>query len=112
MADMPKESELPADRRELLRREYHGQTARIRWEDLQVHYARGALVCAATGMNLVEVAVELGMDNADQFEAWIDSDKISRPTEQEAQLWFEANTEFWAVVAAPWVLIQPLTERP
>ena len=106
MADTPEQGDVPEDRRELLRREYHGQTARIHWEDLQVHYARGAVVCAAPGMNLVEVAIELGMDNTAQFEAWIEADQISRPTEEQAREWFENNTEFWAVVAAPWVLVQ------
>ena len=102
------DSGLPEDRRTLLQREYHGQTARIQWEDLQVHYARGAVVRVAPGMDLVAVAVELGMDNAEQFSAWIESGEITRVTEDEARAYFEANTEFWAVVPAPWVLIQPV----
>lgn len=102
----PSQSDVQEDRRTRLLQEYHGQTARIHWEDLQVHYARGAVVRCAPGMDLVQVAVELGMDNTDLFEQWIKDGRIDRVTEEEACAYFEANTEFWAVVPAPWVLIQ------
>ncbi len=95
------------DRRERLLQEYLGQTAKIHWEDLQVHYARGAVVLASAELDLVSVAVELGMDNTDQFQAWIDAGQIAAVSEEQAQTFFEDNREFWAVVAAPWVLVQP-----
>ena len=101
MADEPAES-----REDLLRREYLGQTARIAWHDLQTHFARGAVVVVAPELDLVEVAVQLGLDNTASFQSWIDGGEVAAPTEAQAMAWFEANAEFWAVVAAPWVLIQ------
>jgi hypothetical protein len=94
------------DREELLRREYHGQTAKISWHDLQLHYARGAVVLVDPQLDLVEVAVQLGMDNTARFQAWIDVGEIAAVQEEQAQSWFDSNQELWAVVAAPWVLVQ------
>ena len=96
-----------ADREALLRREYHGQTARIHWHDLQTHYARGSVVCVAKGLNLVEVAVQLGLDNTAQFQSWIAAGDVSAVDDEQALAWYEQNEELWAVVAAPWVLVQP-----
>lgn len=97
---------IPESREERLRREYLGQTARIRWHELQTHYARGAVVLVAPELDLVEVAVQLGLDNAARFQAWIDDGKVAAPGEAQARAWYDANAELWAVVAAPWVLVQ------
>ena len=96
----------PEDRETLLRREYHGQTARIPWHDLQRHYARGAVVQVSAGLDLVEVAVQLGLDNTASFQAWIDAGDVAGVSEEQALAWYESNQELWAVVAAPWVLVQ------
>ena len=99
-------AEPAAEREELLRQEYHGQTARIHWHDLQTYYAQGSVVSIAPQLNLVEVAVQLGMDNTARFQQWIDAGEVAPVSDQQALAWYEANEELWAVVAAPWVLVQ------
>ena len=96
----------PGDREQLLRREYHSQTARIRWHELQTYYAHGSVVRVAPDLDLVEVAVQLGLDNTASFEAWIAAGQVSPVSDQQALAWYESNEELWAVVAAPWVLVQ------
>ncbi len=93
-------------REELLRREYHGQTARIPWEELQPHYARGSVVVVDPALDLVEVAVQLGLDNAARFREWIDSGEIAAASDAQALAWHREGAALWAVVAAPWVLVQ------
>ena len=99
-------AETGEDREDLLRREYVGQTARIAWRELQTHYARGSVVSVAPDLDLVEVAVQLGLDNTEQFQRWIDGGQIAAPDEDRARRWYDENPELWAVVAAPWVLVQ------
>jgi hypothetical protein len=99
-------AEQPADREALLRQEYVGQTARINWHDLQTHFASGSVVRVEVDMDLVEVTVQLGLDNTSQFEQWIADKEVGPVTDVQARQWFEANQELWAVVAAPWVLVQ------
>ena len=99
----------PDDRAQRLREEYLGQTARIPWRELQTHYAAGSVVCIGSELNLVEVAVQLGLDNTTQFKAWIDRGEVTPVSDAQALQWFKADQELWAVVAAPWVLVQ---DRP
>lgn len=99
-------AELENDRETLLRQEYHGQTARINWHDLQTYYAHGSVVSVGSELDLVEVAVQLGMDNTDQFQQWIADQQIAPVSDSQALAWYETNQELWAVVAAPWVLVQ------
>ena len=94
------------DREALLRGEYHGQTARIPWHDLQTHYARGNVVIVSPTLDLVEVAVQLGMDNSQAFQGWIEGGDIASVSEEQALHWYDSDAVLWAVVAAPWVLIQ------
>lgn len=100
MADMPE------DRETLLRREYHTQTAKINWHDLQTYYAHGSVIAVDSDLSLVEVAVQLGLDNADQFQQWIADKQITPVHDEQALAWYEANQQLWAVVAPPWVLVQ------
>lgn len=94
------------DREQILRSEYLGQTARVPWRELQPHYARGAVVSVSSQCDLVEVAVQLGMDNTSAFQAWIESGAVAAVDDEQALSWFESDAELWAVVAAPWVLVQ------
>ena len=93
-------------REALLRRELMGQTARIRWHELQTYYAHGSVVAVDAGLDLVEVAVQLGMDNADRFRAWIEAGQVAPVSDSQALAWYEGDETVWAVVAAPWVLVQ------
>ena len=99
-----------SSREDLLREEFHNQTARIAWHDLQTYYARGSVIRVGEALNLVEVAVQLGMDNTGQFQTWIEAGAIASVEESEAKTWFDSNPTLWAVVAAPWVLVQDILE--
>ena len=94
------------EREQLLRQDYYQQTARIHWHDLQTYYAGGSVITVAPGLNLVEVAVQLGLDNTACFQGWIDSGEVAAVSDEQALIWYESNVELWAVVAAPWVLVQ------
>ncbi len=89
-----------------LRAEFHAQTARLPWHDLQTHYARGAVVLVGAELDLVEVAMQLRRDNKAQFEQWISEGAIGGISDEQGQQFFDDNPAFWAVVAAPWVLVQ------
>lgn len=94
------------ERERLLRQEFLGQTARIRWHDLQTHHAHGSVIRVDAGQDLVEVAVQLGLDNSALFEQWIAEGAVSPVSDAQALDWYESNRELWAVVAPPWVLVQ------
>ncbi len=95
-----------SEREALLRREFNGQTARIPWRELQAYYAHGSVIRVAPALDLVEVAVQLGLDNARQFETWTRRGDVAPVSDTEALAWIESDALLWAVVAPPWVLVQ------
>lgn len=94
------------EREALLRREYHGQTARVAWADLAPHFAAGRLIMVADALDLVEVAVQLGLDNLALFETWTAGGDVAPMPDSLATQLAADDGMLWAVVAAPWVLVQ------
>ncbi len=112
MADIPGPEELVGAEdlsEDELRREFVEQTAKISWHELQPHYARGAVVWVSEGMDLVDVAMQLRLDNKATFEQWIAEGKVSGISNELGQQLFDDNPEVWAVVVPPWVLVQAVT---
>ena len=99
-------AEANTEREGLLRQQYHSQTARIHWHDLQTYYAKGSVIVVIPELDLVEVAVQLGLDNTACFQCWIETAEVAAISDEQALLWYETNANLWAVVAAPWVLVQ------
>lgn len=82
------------------------ETSRIHWHDLQTYFARGQVVQVAADLDLLEVATELAADNKARFQQWMGTGKVGEVDASSAQAWYDGNTELWAVVVAPWVLVQ------
>ena len=84
----------------------HSETAKIFWLDLQPYFANGSLLAVDNSLDLIKVAVEFAEDNADQLKDKIESGLICAPSNDQARAWYADNTNFWAVVVAPFVLVQ------
>ena len=89
-------------RREALNR----QTARIRWAELQRHFARGVVLRAAGHLDLVAVAAAMADDDRERVAAWQATGELAPATDDEARAWHADDAELWAVVVAPFVLVQ------
>jgi len=82
------------------------ETSRICWHELQTYYARGLVVRVGKDLDLLEVASELTADNRARFEQWLETGDVGEVSPDLARAWYDRNTELWAVVVAPWVLVQ------
>lgn len=91
---------------ELLRQKLALETATIGWRELEPHYARGVVVQVAPSLDLVEVGMQLIADNKPQVEAWMNSGELGPVASEEADAWHHAQASVWALVVAPWVLVQ------
>lgn len=89
-----------------LKKKLNLETSRINWHDLQVYYARGHVVKVSPALDLLDVAAELAADNTARFEQWMASGQVGEVAPDLARHWYQENTELWAVVIAPWVLVQ------
>ncbi|WP_019529986.1 DUF2288 domain-containing protein [Dasania marina] len=86
------------------------ETSKINWHELQKFYASGAVIAVAPGMDLIDVAVQISADNKTAVSQWLADASISQVSEEQAQSWYEQEQMHWALVIAPWVLVQPIVE--
>jgi hypothetical protein len=93
---------------EVYRTKINQETSRIKWHELQRFFASGATVLVTPELDLVEVAFQISEDNKEQVEHWLVEGKIGKVTDKQASTWYESDTEVWAVVVSPYVLIQEL----
>ena len=92
--------------RDELKAKLNLETSRIHWHELQTYYARGNIVRVAPELDLLEVASELTADNKTRFQQGMSGDQVGEVPADLARAWYERNAELWAVVVAPWVLVQ------
>lgn len=89
-----------------LRIKLNSETATIHWRELEPHYARGAVVRVAPSLDLVDVAVCFARDDKLAVQRWLDEGSVAPASAEEARAWRERDALLWAVVTAPWVLVQ------
>ncbi|MFV2057584.1 MAG: DUF2288 family protein [Thiohalomonadales bacterium] len=92
------------ERRSLLNQE----TGKIAWPDLQIYFARGVLINIDSDLDLVTVADKFLMDDKISLEAWFGHARIAHTTDEIATRYALTTTLFWAIVVAPWVLVQEI----
>ncbi len=85
------------------------QTARVAWPELERHFARGVVIRVAPALDLIAVGRDFASDDRDAVEAALATGRVARLSPDEARRWAEGSPELWALVVAPWVLVQ---ERP
>lgn len=87
------------------------ETAKLGWDELQRHFARGVVIVVKEHLDLIEVAIKLTEDDNIQFEKWTKNDQIWRANDEDAIAWQETQPTFWSVVVAPWVLVQEVSAK-
>lgn len=95
-----------SDTPELLRVKLNAETAKVAWPELERHFARGAVVKVASSLDLVDVALAFAQDNKIAADPWLQAGMVAVLAPHGARDWAERQPELWAVVCAPWVLVQ------
>ncbi|NWB94661.1 DUF2288 domain-containing protein [Pseudomonas gingeri] len=83
-----------------------GETASIRWEELQPFFARGALLWVEPALDLIAAAEAVAENQSGKVAAWLESGELAKVSESRALDLFERDPTLWAVVVSPWVLVQ------
>ncbi len=89
-----------------LETQLNGETGRLRWAELERHFARGVVVWVDAGLDLVAVAAAFVRDDEAAVMAWMTAGQVQRADTEQARDWHARDADLWAVVAAPWVLVQ------
>ena len=94
------------DMDEVSRSKVNLETARIAWRELQRFFASGAAIYVSSELDLVEVAFQISLDNSTQVMEWMDAGQVASVTDDQALAWYEVDSEMWAVVVSPYLLVQ------
>ena len=86
------------------------ETAKVRWSELTALFARGALIRIASNLDLVSVAEAVANDDASQVAAWASAGLLEKMPADAARRFEENDSELWAVVVSPWVIVQDRRE--
>jgi len=89
-----------------LRQKLAAETGQIAWQELERHFARGVLIVVAPELNLIEAAARIAEDDKSALQEWIQRGLVVRATDDHARRWADSKYILWAVVVAPWVLVQ------
>ena len=90
----------------LVRERLNRETARIRWSELERQFAAGNVVFVAAGLDLIEVGVSFANDDKQAVAALLAQQRVGRVTDEQALAWTAGDAELWAMVVAPFVLVQ------
>jgi len=82
------------------------ETGKLAWTELEQLFAKGVVVCVDKKQDLIKVAAALAEDQASKIAALLETNKITKPDNEQAILWHQNKQVFWAVVVAPWIVIQ------
>ncbi len=82
------------------------ETSKISWLELQKFYASGAVVAVSDEADLIKTAAEFSCDNKEAVAAWLSDGTVYKVEDDLAKEWLQCEQVVWAVVVAPWILVQ------
>lgn len=85
----------------------NSETALIHWHELQRYFAQGLTIYVARDLDLIDIAHLIATDNSQTIKPLLHQGKIGAVSNEQAQTFYQTNQAMWAVVVAPWVLVQP-----
>lgn len=86
------------------------ETAKIEWALLEKFFAQGKAVWVAPSEDLIAVAKWMAEDNAKHIGDLMERGLLAKVSDEMASRWSSDASTVWAVVSAPWVLVQDITD--
>ena len=96
---------------DILRAKLNLETAQLAWPELERHFARGDVVKVAIGVDLIDASLHIAENDAATVQEWLADGRIARADLADAEDWHARQPMFWAVVVAPWVLVQEVVKE-
>ncbi len=92
--------------REELVAKLNGETAIVEWREIERFFAKGNLLLVAKGVDLINCAADMSLDNGEEIGKLINQEKIQARPVEFVKANCQPETEFWTVVVAPYILAQ------
>jgi len=91
---------------EVLKARLNTETAKIGWEEIQRFFAKGQVFVVSPELDLIDTAARMIQDEKGSVDDWLQRNLIQQATIDDAKGWNENDPDLWAVVVAPWILVQ------
>ncbi|MET1253837.1 DUF2288 family protein [Aliikangiella maris] len=82
------------------------ETAKLKWKELELFFAKGNLLVVSTRRDLIEVAAQIAENKKDEIETLILNKDIEFAGPQWVKTNCQNNPDLWTVVVAPYVVCQ------
>ena len=82
------------------------ETAKVQWSEVAPLYTRGVLLRVVGDLDLVSVAEAIANDDTVQVASWTSAGLLDRLPQDAADDYASRDATLWAVVVAPWVIVQ------
>ncbi|NVK21835.1 MAG: DUF2288 family protein [Kangiellaceae bacterium] len=92
--------------REELVAKLNGETAVVAWKEIERFFAKGNLLLIEQGVDLINCAADMSLDNGEEIGKLIEQEKIQAMPMEFVKTNCQPETEFWTVVVAPYILAQ------
>ncbi|WP_306393633.1 DUF2288 domain-containing protein [Telluria beijingensis] len=83
------------------------ETGRVKWSELERHFASGSVIWVSEALDLIDVALRIAHDDREAVTRWMNEGSVAKVSDAQAQGWLEADEVLWASVVSPFVLVQP-----
>jgi len=91
---------------EVLKTRLNTETAKIGWTEIQRFFAKGQVFIVAPELDLIDTAARMIHDEKGSVKEWLEQNLIVQATTEDAKRWHDSDLDLWAVVVAPWILVQ------
>ena len=91
-----------------IRDKLNAETGKMEWHELERYFAKGVVINVDASLDLIDVAAAMIEDDKERISAWMDAAVLGPPKDSDVVQWVENKPLFWAVVVAPWVVIQEI----
>jgi hypothetical protein len=95
---------------DVLKARLNTETAKIGWEEIQRFFAKGQVFIVASELDLIDTAAKIIQDEKGSVEKWLEQGLIVQASIDDAKRWNKKDPDLWAVVVAPWILVQEAAE--
>ena len=82
------------------------ETGRVKWSELERHFACGSVMWVGDTLDLIDVALRIAHDDRESVTRWMNEGSVANVSDAQAQAWLEADQTLWASVVSPFVLVQ------
>jgi len=94
-----------------IRDKLNTEAGKLEWHELERFFAKGAVIRVHASLDLIDVAASMVEDEAAKITDWKEQGLIGSPADKEVIVWVEAKPLFWAVVIAPWIVVQEISSE-